>query len=95
MAHPLKTVGFPLLMCVEHGALQLLQAVTFIQHDPKLKSLPEDQVIKTLAEVGFDEALRSRLLTELSGGWKMKLALARAMLLNADILLLDGARDVA
>ncbi|KAG1404625.1 hypothetical protein G6F60_004193 [Rhizopus arrhizus] len=26
---------------------------------------------------------------ELSGGWKMKLALARAMLMNADILLLD------
>jgi ATPase subunit of ABC transporter with duplicated ATPase domains len=29
------------------------------------------------------------LITEISGGWKMKLALARAMLLRADILLLD------
>ena len=34
--------------------------------------------------------MRQRNITELSGGWKMKLALARAMLLNADILLLDG-----
>ena len=28
-------------------------------------------------------------ITSLSGGWKMKLALARAMLAKADILLLD------
>jgi energy-coupling factor transporter ATP-binding protein EcfA2 len=29
------------------------------------------------------------IITSLSGGWKMKLALARAMLMKADILLLD------
>jgi ATPase subunit of ABC transporter with duplicated ATPase domains len=34
-------------------------------------------------------ALQAKLITEISGGWKMKLALARAMLLRADILLLD------
>lgn len=32
---------------------------------------------------------QAKLITEISGGWKMKLALARAMLLKADILLLD------
>jgi elongation factor 3 len=32
---------------------------------------------------------QAKLITEISGGWKMKLALARAMLLRADILLLD------
>jgi elongation factor 3 len=33
--------------------------------------------------------LQAKLITSISGGWKMKLALARAMLLKADILLLD------
>lgn len=33
--------------------------------------------------------VQAKLITEISGGWKMKLALARAMLLKADILLLD------
>lgn len=32
---------------------------------------------------------QGKLITEISGGWKMKLSLARAMLLKADILLLD------
>jgi ABC-type nitrate/sulfonate/bicarbonate transport system ATPase subunit len=37
----------------------------------------------------FTSALpQAKLITEISGGWKMKLALARAMLLRADILLL-------
>ena len=66
------------------------QAIGYIFSDPLLKDRPEQAVIKTLEEVGFDDNYRSKLLTELSGGWKMKLALARAMLLNADILLLDG-----
>jgi elongation factor 3 len=64
--------------------------VSFILHDPKLKHLPREQVVSALSEVGFTDAMQDRLITELSGGWKMKLALARAMLLNADILLLDG-----
>ena len=70
--------------------LFLHQAIGFIFHDPLLKNRKEEDVIKTLEEVGFDEDRRTKLLTELSGGWKMKLALARVMLLNADILLLDG-----
>ena len=37
----------------------------------------------------FRLSLQAKLITEISGGWKMKLALARAMLLRADILLLD------
>ena len=62
-------------------------------HDKPCKSHVKPwQTLKpqTLPQVGFDDAMRQRNITELSGGWKMKLALARAMLLNADILLLDG-----
>ena len=33
--------------------------------------------------------MQASAVASLSGGWKMKLALARAMLMKADILLLD------
>lgn len=61
--------------------------------DPLLKHLPKEQVCKALGDVGFTPEMQERGLTKISGGWKMKLALARAMLLNADILLLDGEID--
>jgi elongation factor 3 len=46
-------------------------------------------VDRVLGEVGFDAAGRAAPISTLSGGWKMKLAVARAMLLDADIMLLD------
>ncbi|KAJ3340459.1 translational elongation factor EF-1 alpha, partial [Kappamyces sp. JEL0680] len=50
----------------------------------------ERQVVSdTLENFGFDDYRRSQPVGSLSGGWKMKLELARAMLENADILLLD------
>ncbi|KAI7836488.1 hypothetical protein COHA_009640 [Chlorella ohadii] len=48
-----------------------------------------EQVVEVLASVGFTPQLQSTPVGSLSGGWKMKLALARAMLMRADILLLD------
>jgi elongation factor 3 len=39
-----------------------------------------------LAETGFDETRRQQSVPALSGGWKMRLALARAMVCQADIL---------
>ena len=45
--------------------------------------------METLDSVGFNTEMRAKPIASLSGGWKMKLALARAMLWNADILLLD------
>ncbi|KAI7364367.1 Elongation factor, partial [Hortaea werneckii] len=59
----------------------------------KLKSVnvdkPEDEVRKTLVEFGFAPEQLSGPITALSGGWKMKLALARAVFQEPDILLLD------
>ncbi|KAJ3300311.1 translational elongation factor EF-1 alpha [Borealophlyctis nickersoniae] len=49
----------------------------------------KDEVINTLRSVGFDDERLAQQVVSLSGGWKMKLELARAMLENADILLLD------
>ena len=42
-----------------------------------------------LEAVGFTPDLMAKTVTELSGGWRMRLAIARAMLQKADLLLLD------
>merc|ERR1711981_738146 len=48
-----------------------------------------EEVVKQLTEFGFTDAMINNLITALSGGWKMKLALARAVFEKPDILLLD------
>ncbi|CAM9413916.1 unnamed protein product [Ectocarpus sp. 4 AP-2014] len=55
----------------------------------ELKGVSREKVSATLAEVGFSEEGQAAPITSLSGGWKMKLALARAMLQEAQVLLLD------
>jgi elongation factor 3 len=49
----------------------------------------QTDVEKQLGDFGFTEDMTKNLITALSGGWKMKLALARAVFENPDILLLD------
>merc|ERR1711906_54512 len=62
--------------------------------DEKIKALgcTREQVREMLAAVGFTDdgkAKPDHAVSTLSGGWRMKLALARAMLQKADILLMD------
>ena len=57
--------------------------------DKALANVPKSKIRDQLVEVGFDDARQSDIVGGLSGGWKMKLELARAMLYNADLLLLD------
>ena len=64
----------------------------FVHSDPNVQEAmapSQEKVEEVLASVGFTDELRNCSVASLSGGWKMKLALARAMLMNADILLLD------
>jgi len=42
-----------------------------------------------LAGLGFDEAAQGRSVAEFSGGWRVRLNLARALMCRADLLLLD------
>jgi elongation factor 3 len=50
---------------------------------------PEEEIKATLNEFGFTNDMYNGAITSLSGGWKMKLALARAVFEEPDILLLD------
>ena len=76
---------------VEHdidGSEEDTSVLQFILTDKRILANKEE-VIDTLASVGFSDERQAQAIGSLSGGWKMKLALARAMLFKADILLLD------
>jgi len=70
----------------EDGTLSVLD---FVASDKALANVPRSEIRRQLMEVGFDDARQADIVGGLSGGWKMKLELARAMLYNADLLLLD------
>jgi elongation factor 3 len=94
-----KLEGFPskdeLRTCfVEHnqGEDADLSILEFVSKDPELAAEGRERISEVLSEVGFTagpEGRQSHQVGSLSGGWKMKLALARAMLMRADVLLLD------
>lgn len=76
------------------GEQSHLSCVEYVCADPKIQAMgiPTDEVRKVLGTVGFTDdgkAKPDHAVSTLSGGWRMKLALARAMLQKADILLLD------
>jgi elongation factor 3 len=94
-----KLEGFPpkevLRTCfVEHnqGESADLSILEFCANDPELVNVDKTEMSAVLKEFGFTdgpEGRQSQKVGSLSGGWKMKLALARAMLMKADVLLLD------
>ena len=67
-----------------------ISAYDFVAQDPVVvaRSSPE-RILEKLIAAGFDETMRGSPISALSGGWKMKLALTRAILLDADVLLMD------
>lgn len=76
------------------GEQSHLSCIDYVLHDPKIVALgcTPEQVREVLATVGFvpdGKAKPDHAVSTLSGGWRMKLALARCMLQKADILLLD------
>ncbi|KAH7116887.1 elongation factor 3 [Dendryphion nanum] len=78
---------------VEHnqGEDADLSILEYVSKDARFTETQE-RISEVLEEVGFTagpEGRQSHNVGSLSGGWKMKLALARAMLGKADVLLLD------
>jgi len=68
-----------------------MNTVEFVLDDPTIKGdgVSETEVRNVLLDMNFTERMLKAPITALSGGWKMKLALARAILCKADIYLLD------
>jgi len=89
--------GFPpelRTVYVEHGIqgdLADTPCVDYILQDPKVQDMNKDRaaVEAQLTSVGFTPDMLNAPIETLSGGWKMKLALSRAMLTEPDMLLLD------
>ncbi|KIW71783.1 hypothetical protein PV04_00019 [Phialophora macrospora] len=94
-----KLEGFPprdvLKSCfVEHnqGEDADITILEYVAKDPEIAKEGRERISEVLSEVGFTagpEGRQSHKVGSLSGGWKMKLALARAMLMRADVFLLD------
>ncbi|KKP05475.1 elongation factor 3 [Trichoderma harzianum] len=79
---------------VEHnqGEDADISILEFVSKDPEIGPQGTAHISEVLEEFGFTsgpEGRQSQKVGSLSGGWKMKLALARAMLKGADVLLLD------
>lgn len=94
-----KLEGFPpqdvlRSVYVEHnqGEDAEISILDFVAKDPEIGPQGKDRISEVLEEFGFTsgpEGRQAQKVGSLSGGWKMKLALARAMLQKADVLLLD------
>lgn len=72
-----------------------MTVLDYIMSDPKViaAAAEEATVVAMLTDMGFGVSRTAAAINAevgtLSGGWRMKLALSRAMLLNPDMLLLD------
>lgn len=73
------------------GELSHLTCTEYVLADERIQGdgISSKDVRDMLLNVHFSTKMLDDGVSTLSGGWRMKLALARAMLLKADILLLD------
>ncbi len=95
---PVRLIDFVLAADTERAAL-LHEAE--IAHDPHRIAEIQTRLVdieahaaparaaRILSGLGFDEAAQARALSEFSGGWRMRVALAAVLFTQPDLLLLD------
>jgi elongation factor 3 len=73
------------------GELSHLSCLEYVFADPAIQACgaTREDITRMLVSVEFTEKMVNDPITTLSGGWRMKLALARAMLQKAEVLLMD------
>ena len=63
------------------GELSHYSCIDYIFNDPRIQACgsTKDEVAEMMLKVGFSKKMMADPVTTLSGGWRMKLALSRAM----------------
>jgi len=92
-----RVVGMPKdIRCVhvsdaDLGNMKILEstAIGFVQRDMAQQAEAKISAEQALENVGFPREMQDKPVADLSGGWRMRLLLACAMMKQADILLLD------
>ena len=76
---------------VQHEVLAAVEnsVLGFVEAHAREVGADANDALPCLEAVGFTEDSMRKTVAQLSGGWRMRLALARAMLQKADLLLLD------
>ena len=78
-----------LLAELDHGAAPLRIADIEARLDEIGARAAPSRAARILAGLGLDAAMQARPLSELSGGWRMRVALAAVLFAEPDLLLLD------
>jgi elongation factor 3 len=91
-----KIEGFPTCRCVFveaaiTGEMSHLACIDYVMMDPAIQAcgVTAADIGAQLELVGFTPKMIGNPVSSLSGGWRMKLALARAMLQKGQVLLMD------